>query len=380
MQRMAFLKTQLWILLVVLPSSMARGQANEEQTVLSATAVLNEVMGTPGNEIPASMLANSSGVAIIPKVIKGGFIVGARHGRGLLFVREQDGAWHAPVFITLTGGNIGWQAGVQSSDIILVFKTPKSIQGILSGKLTIGADAAAAAGPVGRNAAVATDGRLQAEIYSYSRSRGLFVGVAIDGSVVQVDQLATGADYRAPAPGQPVVVPPSASQLTQMVAGYANVGAGATPGVPGAPGSVDAAPVVPPNAGQVAGAPQVLPNQSSALAQRYASSEPDILRNQLVQISPELFDLLDDRWKEFLALPPAMHPGGPHPTPESIQPSLDHFHQVATDPRFQQLASRPEFQSVYALLRHYQQSLAAPSPSLQLPPPPPTLSAARPGF
>ena len=94
-------------------------------------------------------------------------------GRGVLFLRDANGAWHAPVFIALTGGNVGWQVGVQSSDIILVFKTAKSVQGIVSGKLTLGADAAAAAGPVGRQAAAATDGRLQAEIYSYSRSRGI---------------------------------------------------------------------------------------------------------------------------------------------------------------------------------------------------------------
>jgi lipid-binding SYLF domain-containing protein len=185
-------------------ASEALAQQQQEQTIQAAAAVLNETMSTPGNRIPQAMLADAHGVAIIPNVIKGGFVVGARHGRGVLFIREADGVWHAPVFITLTGGNIGWQAGLQSSDIILVFKTQQSIQGILSGKLTLGADAAAAAGPVGRQTAMATDGKLSAEIYTYSRSRGLFAGVSIDGSVLRIDQLATGAYYQSSAVGPAV--------------------------------------------------------------------------------------------------------------------------------------------------------------------------------
>ena len=103
------------------------------------------------------------------------------------------------MFITLTGGNVGWQIGVQSSDIILVLKSQRSVNSILAGRLTLGADAAAAAGPVGRQTAMATDGQLRAEIYSYSRGRrGLFAGVSIDGSVVRVDRLATGEYYRRP--------------------------------------------------------------------------------------------------------------------------------------------------------------------------------------
>ncbi len=199
----------------------ASAQLSEEQTIQMASAVLTETMSTPGSQIPQAMLADAHGVAIIPNVIKGSFVVGARHGRGVLFIREADGAWHAPVFITLTGGNVGWQIGLQSSDIILVFKTQQSVQGILSGKLTLGADAAAAAGPVGRQTAMATDGRLQAEIYTYSRSRGLFAGVSIDGSVLRVDQAATSVYYQNAIPGQPMVIPPAAQQLTQAVAAYA---------------------------------------------------------------------------------------------------------------------------------------------------------------
>lgn len=318
---------------------VASAQFIEEQTVQAATAVLNETMASPLNRIPQAMLENASGVAIIPQVIKGSFIVGARRGHGLLFVREADGIWHAPVFITLTGGNIGWQVGVQSSDIVLVFKTRKSIEGILSGKLTLGADAAAAAGPVGRQAAVATDERLQAEIYSYSRSRGLFAGVAIDGSVVQIDPLATGAYYRSPGPGQPVIVPKSAERLTQAIAAYA-------------------------------GATRQTAPPTQHLAQQYGAREADMLRTQLVQIAPQLFGLLDEQWKSYLALPSSMFLDSGHPSPGDLQTAVARFDAVATDARFRQLAMRPEFQSVYGLLKHYQKSLSTESPGLQLPPPP----------
>jgi SH3 domain-containing YSC84-like protein 1 len=327
-------------LVSVLATPASYGQFQEEATIAAATAVLTETMGTPLNRIPEAMLSNANGVAIIPNVLKGSFIVGARHGRGLLFVREPKGTWHAPVFITLTGGNIGWQVGVQSSDIVLVFKTPQSIQGILSGKLTIGADAAAAAGPVGRQGAVATDGQLQAEIYSYSRSRGLFAGVSVDGSVVQVDRVATGNYYRSPGPGQPVVVPVSAQQLTQAIASYAGHDAAATS------------------------------PQNPAYAQQYRSSETDELRTQLVQITPRLFDILDENWKAYLALPSSLYLGNEHPDAEAIKTTLDRFNAVAADARFQTLATRPEFQSVHALLKHYQQSMAANSAALVLPPPP----------
>ncbi|TWU48025.1 lipid-binding SYLF domain-containing protein [Rubripirellula reticaptiva] len=312
----------------------------EEMVVQSAGMVLNQAMQSPGNRIPESMLSDAYGVAIIPNVIKGSFIVGARRGRGLLFVREPDGVWHAPVFITLTGGNIGWQIGVQSSDIILVFKTQRSIQGLLSGKLTIGADAAAAAGPVGRETAVATDGRLQAEIYTYSRSRGLFAGVSIDGSVVQVDQFATGAYYPSAVPGGPVTVPPSAGQLTMAVATYAGH---AQPDAP--------------------------VNQNAAIVQQQSARETDVLRAQIVQLSPKLFALLDDQWTSYLGIPIEML-RGTDPSPETLLATIARFDEVSRNPQYAQLAARPEFQSLNGLLHHYQQALSPSAPELRLPPPP----------
>ncbi len=116
-------------------------------------------MAIPASGIPASLLANAQGIVIIPDLVKGGFVLGVRHGRGIVMVRDERGFWRPPSFVTLTGGSVGWQIGLQVTDIILVFKTRSSVQGLLRGKFTLGADAAAAAGPVGREAAAATDTR-----------------------------------------------------------------------------------------------------------------------------------------------------------------------------------------------------------------------------
>jgi lipid-binding SYLF domain-containing protein len=134
------------------------GQAKDlERTVESATSVLKEFLDLQVKGIPASLLADAHGVAIVPDVIKVGLVVGGQRGKGVVVVRERDGSWRAPTFITLTGGSIGWQVGAQSTDFVLVFKSQKSVDGLLNGKFTIGADAAAAAGPVGRRAGAATD-------------------------------------------------------------------------------------------------------------------------------------------------------------------------------------------------------------------------------
>src|SRR5207253_1884276 len=121
---------------------------------------------------------------------------GARYGRGIVMVRDERGYWRPPAFVTLAGGSFGWQIGLQVTDIVLVFKTRSSVDGLMRGKFTLGADAAAAAGPVGREAAAATDAELRAEIYTYSRSRGLFAGVSLDGSVLSVDHTANAAFYQ----------------------------------------------------------------------------------------------------------------------------------------------------------------------------------------
>jgi hypothetical protein len=162
-----------------------------------------------------------------------------------------------------------------------------------------------------------------------------------------MDRLATGAYYQSGG-GPTAVVPPSAQQLTQTVAAFAASGtfpASATPD-------------------PTAGVP------SASIAQQQGVSESDVLRGQLTQLAPELYELLDAQWKSYLALPSSLFVGAEHPKPEQLAATVRNFDNVATDARFRQLASRPEFQSVYGILKHYQQSLTASSPALQLPPPP----------
>jgi lipid-binding SYLF domain-containing protein len=176
--------------------NVARAGAREEGRLLTATEVLEEVQAMPDQQIPDALLSRAYGIAVIPDVTKVAFIFGGRHGNGVLVVRDKlTSPWSNPVFVSLTGGSWGFQAGAQSSDIILVFTTKTGIEGIAGGKLTLGADASVATGPVGRQGSAATDMGFNAEIYSYARTRGLFGGIALDGSVISIDRSADASLY-----------------------------------------------------------------------------------------------------------------------------------------------------------------------------------------
>lgn len=171
------------------------GQA-ELQTVNSARETLDEFGSLAIESIPPAMFGKAEGVAIFPDMIKGGFILGVNYGKGVLLVRRPDRSWSPPVMVTMGGGSLGFQAGVQSADIVLIFATPRSLNGILNGqKVTLGADASVALGPIGRQANAGTDAKLGAEIYSYARSRGLFLGVSINGADLSVDNNANAMLY-----------------------------------------------------------------------------------------------------------------------------------------------------------------------------------------
>jgi len=172
--------------------SAAVGQV---QKVEDAIRVLDEMMKESDKSIPVSLIEDCAGIAIIPDVIRAGLVIGGRHGKGVLLVRTKGGAWSDLSFIDLKGGSIGWQAGVQSADIILVFRTPRSIENIAEGKFTLGADAGVAAGPLGRTAEASTDSELKAEILAYSRSRGLYAGLTLQGSSLQEDRKANRNFY-----------------------------------------------------------------------------------------------------------------------------------------------------------------------------------------
>ncbi|HME40913.1 MAG TPA: lipid-binding SYLF domain-containing protein [Steroidobacteraceae bacterium] len=176
--------------------NIAHAGAREEGRLLTATEVLEEVQAMPDQQIPAALLARAYGIAVIPDVTKIAFIFGGRHGNGVLAVRDKlTSPWSNPTFISLTGGSWGLQIGAQSSDIILVITTKRGIEGIAGGKLTLGADASVATGPVGRQGSAATDIQFNSEIYTYARTRGLFGGIALDGSVISIDRSANGSFY-----------------------------------------------------------------------------------------------------------------------------------------------------------------------------------------
>ena len=186
-------------LVLLLSASLLSANAvagpQEDQRARNAVRVLSEIQDIPEQAIPDKLHDEGRAIIVIPDTIKAGLVLGGRRGHGLMSVKTADGSWSNPVFIKLTGGSIGFQAGVQSSDVILVFRNDRSLDNIVNGKFTLGADAGVAAGPVGRSAAAATDGQLKAEIWSWSRARGLFAGVALDGAALQIDDAANLEAY-----------------------------------------------------------------------------------------------------------------------------------------------------------------------------------------
>jgi lipid-binding SYLF domain-containing protein len=188
------IRTLLCSLLVAVGAhATARAQAREEAKLLVAAEVLDELRDQRDQMIPERLLQRAYGVAVIPSVTKVAFVLGGRRGSGVLVVRDSRGRFTNPLFVNLTGGSVGWQIGAQETDIVLVFTTRRGIEGIADGKLTLGAGASVAAGPVGRQAEVAAS--TDAEVFAYSRARGLFAGVALDGTAITIDNRGNGAFY-----------------------------------------------------------------------------------------------------------------------------------------------------------------------------------------
>jgi len=186
-------------------ASPALASAREEARLIEASGVLEELFAQRDTAIPEKLMARAYGVAVIPNVVKVAAVVGGRRGSGAMVVRDASGKFSDPIMVSLTGGNVGWQIGVQSTDIVLVFTTQKGIEGIADGKLTLGADASVAAGPVGRAASAGTDQNFTAEVYSYSRNRGLFAGVALDGSILSIDSKSNKGLYGKTAPASDII-------------------------------------------------------------------------------------------------------------------------------------------------------------------------------
>jgi lipid-binding SYLF domain-containing protein len=169
--------------------------SQEVKTVESAAAVVRSLSAIPLRGIPSSLVRDAAGVAVLPHVVKAGLLIDGRFGRGVILVREAGGRWSNPVFVTLSGGGVGGVAGVETTDLVLVFKTRTSLDRALRGKLALGTDVTVAAGPSGREAERATDRLLRADILTYSRSRGLFAGVSLEGARIRIDGRANEAFY-----------------------------------------------------------------------------------------------------------------------------------------------------------------------------------------
>lgn len=173
----------------------AQAGPKEDERARNAIRVMTDIQAIPESAIPDKLLDEARALVVVPDTIKAGLVLGGRRGLGLMSIKTPDGTWSNPSYVKLTGGSIGLQAGVQSSDVVLAFRTDRGLESIVNGKFTLGADAGVAAGPMGRNAAIATDGELKAEIWSWSRARGLFAGVALDGAVLSIDDAANEAAY-----------------------------------------------------------------------------------------------------------------------------------------------------------------------------------------
>jgi lipid-binding SYLF domain-containing protein len=214
------------LVLITAQSPSAQAQRYPEDTVRRSIQVLSEITRNPRTGMPRLVLRHAQGIAIIPDMFKASFIFGARFGRGLLVVRQPDGTWSNPIFVQIAGGSFGAQAGAQSTDLVLVFQTPGGLERILKGKgkLTLGVDIGAAAGPVGKRFEAGTDLAMRAEILSYSNARGIFAGVSAEGGTLQLDWRANTLYYGRPvmageilAVNSKLAVPPSTLHLKQIL-------------------------------------------------------------------------------------------------------------------------------------------------------------------
>jgi len=184
-----------FVLALAFTTSPALADEKTDKRLRESQKVLESFTDLSEQSVPTWLLERAYGIVVIPQVIKGAVVFGGRGGRGVMAVRNPDGSWSDPVFVTLAGGSWGFQFGVQSSDVVLVLMSRQSVEGISGGKVTLGADASVAAGPLGRSASANTDATFKAQVLSYSRSEGLFFGVALDGSVISIDDKSNASAY-----------------------------------------------------------------------------------------------------------------------------------------------------------------------------------------
>jgi len=200
----------LWAIMFVTAATLAAASGtdtrDERERAQNAAAVLDSIMAAPDQEIPADLLAKAHGIAVIPNVVKGAFLAGGRFGKGLVAARDENGKWGTPLYIDIGGGSFGLQIGVEATDLILVFTEPDGLREMLKDNFKLGADAGAVAGPVGRRVEAGTNLTFDSPIYSYSRNKGVFAGVALDGSVLTVDDSSNHEVYGKDVSGADILI------------------------------------------------------------------------------------------------------------------------------------------------------------------------------
>src|SRR5215469_14243781 len=188
----------LWVVVCLCLAAVAADNTSNNKSVdrvQAAAKVLDEIQGAPDTGIPQEVLGSVECVAVVPSMLKGGFVFGARYGRGVASCRTPKG-WSAPAFFTIEGGSFGLQIGGQVVDLVMLIMNQEGMRNLLSSKFKLGADASVAAGPVGRHAAADTDWKMRAQVLSYSRARGVFAGLELNGAVVKIDRESTLEFYQ----------------------------------------------------------------------------------------------------------------------------------------------------------------------------------------
>lgn len=188
------IKKIILLLSVIFLFDTVQAQNKQAQKLDASTRVLQE-FGKLRESIPKQLLQKTEGIIIIPGLINAGFVIGGKRGKGIAMIKNENGSWSNPVFLTMTGGSFGFQAGIQSVDLVLVFLNKTSLLEIGKSSFTLGGDISVAAGPVGRTSSAGTDYKLESEVYSYSRSKGLFAGISLSGSSLDIDQPANDTFY-----------------------------------------------------------------------------------------------------------------------------------------------------------------------------------------
>lgn len=363
-----FMVGTLW-LLGIAASGRGQLQPHGPKTVEKATNVLNSFMNMSDQHVPRSILQRARGLIILPAMVK--LEVGAhgRRGKGVAVARDEDGHWHPPSFVTMTGGTVDVQGQGKPTDIILVLNTPESVRELYSGRFKVGVDAVAGAGPVGRGTENSADDQEQADMYSYSRSGGSFRGTTIDGAEITMDAAASRNYYQSAAKspdGEPLLsnaqLPLPAAQFLAALDTYNHAARGASSNPAGSATATNETSSRLNTTTQNASALATETRVSQQESDQGGDSQVDTLettRRRLATAAKNLGGLLDESWRQYLSLPQGVFTGEGVATVDSLRRSLRRFETVANEKKYSVLLQRQEFQQAYRMLRRYYEQVEA---------------------